>query len=106
MIKTYARQVISIELLKKQKYFLQAFHRKESVMFASRPDERLTFSMFINLFISLLLTISFHVVYSNFNLFNKIDIVICNVDKYSDMDLKFEDEFAYCNIRFEPFFTF
>ena len=52
--------------------------------------------MFINLIIKLLLTILFYLVYSHFNLINKIDIVICNVDQYGDMDLKFEDEFAYC----------
>ena len=65
-------------------------------MFTSRPGASLTISMFINLFISLSLTISFHLFYSHFNWFNKIDIVICNVGQYGDMDLKFEDEFAYC----------
>ena len=49
-------------------------------MFTRRLGESLTFSMFINLFISLSLTISFHLFYSHFNWFNKIDIVICNVD--------------------------
>ena len=65
-------------------------------MFTSRLSASLTFSMFINLFISLSLTISFHLFYPHFNWFNKIDIVICNVDQYGDMDLKFEDELAYC----------
>ena len=65
-------------------------------MFTYRLGASLTFSMFINLFITLSITISFHLFYSHFNLFNKIDIVICNVDQYDDMDLKFEDDFAYC----------
>ena len=29
----------------------------------------------------------------HFNLFNKIDIVNCNVDLYGDMDREFEAEF-------------
>ena len=65
-------------------------------MFTSHPGASLTFSMFINLFIKHLLTISFHLFYSHLYLFNKIDIVICNVDQYGDMDLNFEDDFAYC----------
>ena len=94
MTKTYARPVISIELIKTRKHHLQACHRKEKAMFTSRLGASLTFSMFINLFISLSLTISFHLLYSHFNWFNKSDIVICNVDQYGDMDLKFEDDFA------------
>ena len=96
MTKTYARQVISIELIKTRKHDLQACHRKERAMFTSRPGASLTFFMFINLFISLSLTISFYLFYSHFNWFNKIDILICNVDQFGDMDLKFEDDFAYC----------
>ena len=65
-------------------------------MFTSRLGASLTFSLFINLFISRSLTISFHLFYSHFNWFNKIVIVFCNVDQYGDMDLKFENEFAYC----------
>ena len=55
-------------------------------MFTSHSGASLTFSMFINLFIKHSLTISFHLLYSHFNWFNKIDIVICNVDQYGDMD--------------------
>ena len=55
-------------------------------MFTSHPGASLTFSMFINLFISLLLTISFHLFNSHFNWVKKIDIVISNVDQYGDMD--------------------
>ena len=84
--KTYAGQVISIELMKIRKHHLQAFHRKDRAMFTSHTGASLTFSMFINLFIKLSLTISFHSFYSHFNLFNKIDIVICNVDQYGDID--------------------
>ena len=57
-------------------------------MFTSHPGASLKLSMFINLFIKLSLTILFHV----FNFihilicFNKIDIVICNVEQYGDMD--------------------
>ena len=65
-------------------------------MFTSHPGASLTFSKFINLFFKLSLTILFHLFHSHFNKFNKIDIVICNVDQYGDMDLKFEDEFVYC----------
>ena len=61
-------------------------HRKERAMFTSHPGASLTYSMFINLFISLSLTISFHLFYSHFNWVNKIDIEICNVDQYGDMD--------------------
>ena len=96
MRKTYACQVISIELIKTRNHHLQAYLRKKRAMFISHPRASLTFSMFINLFIKLSLTISFQLFYSHFNWFNKIDIVICNVDQYRDMDLKFEDEFAYC----------
>ena len=64
-------------------------------MFTSHQGASLTFSMFINL-ITLSLTISFHLFYSHFNWVNKINIVICNVDQYGDMDLKFEYEFEYC----------
>ena len=80
MKKTYARQVISIELIKTRKHHLQACHRKEKAMFTSKLGASLTFFMFIKFFISLILTISFHLFYSHFNWFNKIDIVICNVD--------------------------
>ena len=96
MTKTYALQVISIELINTNKHHLQACHRKERAMFTSRLDASLTFLMFINLFISLSITILFHLFYSHFNWFNKIDIVICKVDQYGDMNLKFEDDFAYC----------
>ena len=96
MRKTYVHQIISIELLKTRKHHLQVCHRKERAMFTSHPGASLTFSMFINLFIKHLLTISFHLFYSHLYLFNKIDIVICNVDQYGDMDLNFEDDFAYC----------
>ena len=60
------------------------------------PGRSLTFSMFIKLFISLSLIISFHLFYSHFNWCNKTDIVICNVDQYGDIDLKFADDFEYC----------
>ena len=61
--KTYARQVISIELIKTRKHHLQACHRIERAMFTSHPGASQTFSMFINLIISLSLTISFHFIY-------------------------------------------
>ena len=64
-------------------------------MFSIRLGASLTFFIFINLFILLSRTILFHLFYSHFNLFNKIDIVICNVDQYDDMDLKFDNDFAY-----------
>ena len=85
MSKKNARQVISIELIKTRKHHLQACHRKGRAMFTSHPGSSLIFSMFINL-IKLSLTISFHLFYSHFNWFNKIDIVICNFDQYGDMD--------------------
>ena len=66
-------------------------------MLTSHPGASLTFSMFINLFNKLSLTISYHLFYSHFNWFKTIDIVICNVDQYGDIDSKFEDKFAYCN---------
>ena len=69
---------------------------KKWAMFTSHPGASLAFYMFINLFIKFSLTISFHLFYSHFNWFNKIDILICNVDQYGDMDWKFEDKFAYC----------
>ena len=86
MRKTYARQVISIELIKTRKHHLQACHRNGRAIFKSYPGASLTFSMFINLLINHSLTISFHLFYSHFNRFNKIDIVICNVDQYGDID--------------------
>ena len=95
--KTNARQVLSIDLIKTRKHLLSACHRKGKAMFTSHPNASLTFSIFIN-FIKLSLTISFHFIYSYFNLVNKIDIVICNVDQYGDINLKFEDEFAYCKL--------
>ena len=93
--KTYARQVISIELRKTRKHHLQACHRKETTMFTSHPGASLTFSMFINL-INRSLTILFHLFYSHFNWYNKIDIVICKIDQSGDIDWKLVDEFAYC----------
>ena len=65
-------------------------------MLTSYMGASLTFSMFINLFTILSLTILFNLFYLHFNLFNKIDIVICNVDKYITIYLKFNDKFAYC----------
>ena len=65
-------------------------------MFTSRLGASLSFSIIINLFISLSLTILFHLFSSHFNWFNNIDILLCNVDQYGDMDLKFDDEFALC----------
>ena len=105
MTKTYARQVISIERIKTRKHHLQACHKKKKSMFTSRPGASLTFYMFINLFITLSHTISFHLFYSHCNWFNKIDIVIWNVDQYGELDLKFEDEFTYCKYTVEPFVT-
>ena len=96
MTKTYARQVISIKSIKTRKHHLQACHKTERAMFTSRLGASLTFSMFINLFISLSLTISFNLFYSHFNWFNKIDILICNVDQSGKMDLKYEHELTYC----------
>ena len=62
-------------------------------MFTSHLGASLIFSMFINLLvlIKLLLSIIFYFISSilcllHFNWFNKIDIVICNVDQYGDMD--------------------
>ena len=40
--------------------------------------------------------------YSHFNLFNKIDIVIWNVDQYNDMDVECDDEFANCKYTVLP----
>ena len=79
MTKTYARQVISIELIKVRKHHVQAYKRKERATFTRHPGARQTYFMFINLFIKHLLIILFRSFYSHFNLFNKIDIVICNV---------------------------
>ena len=76
MLKTYARQVVSIELIISRKHHRQDCHRKERAIFTSHPGASLTFPMFINLFIKLTLTISFHLIYSHFTYFNKIDIVI------------------------------
>ena len=81
---------------KDKKTSFSSLPQKRRVMFTSRLGEGLTFSMFITLFISLSLTILFYLFYSHFNWFNKIDIVICNVDQYGDMDLKFKDDFEYC----------
>ena len=32
----------------------------------------------------------------HFNWFNKIHIVICNIDQYGDIDWECETKFAYC----------
>ena len=85
MRKTYACQVISIKLIKTSKHHLQVCHRKGRAMFTSDSGASQTFFMFFNL-IKLSLTISFHLFYSHFNWFNKIDIVICNFDQYGDID--------------------
>ena len=67
MSKTYARQVISIKLIKTRIHHLQDCHQKERAMFTSHPGACLTFVMFINLFIKLLFAISFDLFYSHFN---------------------------------------
>ena len=74
MTKTYARQVIGIKLIKKSNNNLQSCDRKKKAMFTNHKGASLTLFIFYNLFISLSLTISFHVFYSHFNWFNKIDI--------------------------------
>ena len=56
MRKSYASQVISIELIKTRKHQLQVCYRKERAIFTSLPGASLTFPMFINLVIKLLLT--------------------------------------------------
>ena len=60
-------------------------------MFTSHPGANLIYSMFINVAIKLLLIIIFNFIsfilfLLHFNWFNKIDIIICNVDQYGDMD--------------------
>ena len=66
MRKTCACHVISVELIKKRKH-LQACHIKEQAyMFTSHPKARVTFNMLINLFLKLLLTISFYLFYFSF----------------------------------------
>ena len=50
--KSYARQVINIELIKTRKHHHQTCHRSKNAMFTSHLGASLTFSMFINLFIS------------------------------------------------------
>ena len=74
-------------------------------MFTNYPGVSLIFSLFINLFIILSLTIPLHLFYSHFNLFNKIDIVICNVEQYNDMDLNSKTNFHIVNILFDPYVT-
>ena len=89
MRKKYNRQVISIEFIKTRKHNLQACHKKGKARFTSHAGLSLIFSMFINLLIKLFLTFIFHFIHFisfTINWFNKIDIVICNVDRYGDMD--------------------
>ena len=88
-------------VIKTTKHHLQACHKKAKAMFRSRPGASLINSMFFNVLIKLLLSIisnfiSFISFCLHFNLFNKIEIIICNVDQYGDMDWESEDEFAYC----------
>ena len=114
--KKYSRHLISIELIKTRKHHLQACHREGKAMFKSHAGASLTVSMFIKLLISLnllfyfiiylliklSLTFIFHFISfnSHFNIFNKIDILIFNVDQYGNMDWECVDEFAYCKYTF------
>ena len=92
MKKNYARQFINIEFIKTRKRHLQACNREGKAMLANYPGASLIFYMFINLLIKLLPPIYlFHFILFisfllHFNWFNKIYIVICNVDQYGDMD--------------------
>ena len=57
--KTYAFEVIIIELIQKRKHHLLSRHSEGNAMLTSYPGASLTFSMFINL-MKLLLSIAFH----------------------------------------------
>ena len=57
--KRYAGYVISIEFIKTVKYYFQACHKTKTAIFTSNPGASLTFFMFINLFIKLVLIILF-----------------------------------------------
>ena len=60
-------------------------------MYTSNPGASLIYFMFINCLIKLLLTIIFYFIsfisfVLHLNWFNKIDIVICNVDRYGEIE--------------------
>ena len=86
---TYAVQVIRIDFMKTRINYSQAFLRNGRAMFTSHPSASQAVSMFINLLVKLSLTILFLLFYFiHIIIFiNKIDIVICNVAQYGDMDL-------------------
>ena len=69
--------------------------------YVHKQPERIPNILYVYEFINQTLTIIFHFIsfilfLLHYNKFNKIDIVICNVDRYGDMDWECKDEFAYC----------
>ena len=91
MRKKYSRQVISIEFKKTKKTSSYSLPQKGKGYIHKPPGRKPNILMFINFLIELLFTIIFHFIsfisfVLHFNWFNKIDIVICNVDQYGDMD--------------------